>query len=166
VASILRTNYNLKLYKSEDVSYNLGIMGLWTYAEIAIGIIVSCLPVLPKFFQHFGPKFQWFLLPKDKIDTKSRSISLFRSPTAKARSSSKNSTPLANHTQGMGTSDMWKDSGTPKPRATDEDLTLDDYETPPPVLPKSLVTGGISGSQKEGNATVRNDLEAGYRNMF
>jgi hypothetical protein len=32
-------------------------MGLWTWAEITTGIIVSCLPVIPKFLQHFGPKF-------------------------------------------------------------------------------------------------------------
>ena len=31
-------------------------MGLWTYAELSIGIIISCLPVIPRFFQHFGPR--------------------------------------------------------------------------------------------------------------
>lgn len=31
-------------------------MGLWTYAEIAIGTIVSCTPVLPKVFRHFLPR--------------------------------------------------------------------------------------------------------------
>ena len=31
-------------------------MGLWTYAELATGICISCLPVIPKFFHHFGPK--------------------------------------------------------------------------------------------------------------
>ena len=31
-------------------------MGLWAWAELAIGIIVSCLPVMPRFFQHVGPK--------------------------------------------------------------------------------------------------------------
>lgn len=32
------------------------IMGFWTYVEIAIGIIISCLPVLPRLFQAFGPR--------------------------------------------------------------------------------------------------------------
>ena len=31
-------------------------MGMWTYAELSTGIVISCLPVIPKFFQHFGPK--------------------------------------------------------------------------------------------------------------
>ena len=31
-------------------------MGLWTYAELAAGVIISCLPVIPRFFQYVGPK--------------------------------------------------------------------------------------------------------------
>lgn len=31
-------------------------MGLWTWAELTTGILVSCLPVVPRFFQHVGPK--------------------------------------------------------------------------------------------------------------
>ena len=31
-------------------------MGLWTDAELASGFIISCLPVIPKFFQHIWPK--------------------------------------------------------------------------------------------------------------
>ena len=33
------------------------IMGFWTYAEMTIGLVVSCLPVMPRFFHHIGPKF-------------------------------------------------------------------------------------------------------------
>lgn len=32
------------------------MIGLWTHAEIAVGIICSCLPVLPIFFQTMWPK--------------------------------------------------------------------------------------------------------------
>ena len=39
-----------------DASYNLVVMGLWTLAEVATGVIVSCLPVLPRFFRDTGPK--------------------------------------------------------------------------------------------------------------
>ena len=28
-------------------------MGYWTIAEITTGIVVSCLPVMPKFFHHY-----------------------------------------------------------------------------------------------------------------
>ncbi|KAL9636600.1 MAG: hypothetical protein Q9204_002196 [Flavoplaca sp. TL-2023a] len=31
-------------------------MGLWTWAELTAGILVSCLPIAPRFFQHIGPK--------------------------------------------------------------------------------------------------------------
>lgn len=31
-------------------------MGFWTWAEVTIGIIVSCLPVMPRFFRHCAPK--------------------------------------------------------------------------------------------------------------
>ena len=30
--------------------------GLWSGAELSIGIIVGCFPVMPRFFQHVGPK--------------------------------------------------------------------------------------------------------------
>ena len=32
------------------------ILGLWTGGEVTSGIIVSCLPVTPRFFQYLGPK--------------------------------------------------------------------------------------------------------------
>ena len=41
---------------SLDASYEVMFMGLWTWAEITTGIIISCLPITPKFFQYFGPK--------------------------------------------------------------------------------------------------------------
>lgn len=44
------------LVQSSDVSYNAVVMGLWTIAGIYMGIIVSCLPVLPRFFRVFGPR--------------------------------------------------------------------------------------------------------------
>ena len=29
---------------------------MWIYAELSTGICISCFPVIPKFFQHVGPK--------------------------------------------------------------------------------------------------------------
>lgn len=31
-------------------------MGLWTYAEISIGIVISCTPIFPRFYNEFSPK--------------------------------------------------------------------------------------------------------------
>jgi hypothetical protein len=66
----LRTYYTSKIASSPDVTYNVIIMGLWTWAEITTGIIVSCLPVIPKFFQHFGPRvYQTLFSSSSKSDT-------------------------------------------------------------------------------------------------
>ncbi len=56
LTSIIRTYYRWKVVTSPDVSYNMNVMGIWTYAEIAIGIIISCTPVLPIFCKKFGSK--------------------------------------------------------------------------------------------------------------
>ena len=55
ITSIVRTYYTSRS-ETGDVSYKLVIMGLWTWAEVTIGILVACLPIAPRFFQHFGPK--------------------------------------------------------------------------------------------------------------
>ncbi|KAL8658300.1 MAG: hypothetical protein Q9226_001116 [Calogaya cf. arnoldii] len=55
ITSIVRT-YHTSESETGDVSYKLIIMGLWTWAELTAGILVSCLPVVPRFFQHIGPK--------------------------------------------------------------------------------------------------------------
>ncbi len=38
-----------------DITFNTIVMGLGGTAELSIGVLVSCLPVLPRFVQHFGP---------------------------------------------------------------------------------------------------------------
>lgn len=72
VTSILRTYYTWKIVKSPDVSYHMLQMGLWTEAEISTGIIISCLPVIPKFIRHFGPKVYGSLLLRLKSTSNSR----------------------------------------------------------------------------------------------
>lgn len=56
ISSILRTYYTWKIVTSPDITYHIAQIGLWTYAELATGVIISCLPVIPKFFQHIGPR--------------------------------------------------------------------------------------------------------------
>ena len=56
VTSVMRTYYSFQAPKSSDRSYNWQLVGLWSWAELAIGIIVGCLPFTPKFVQHVGPK--------------------------------------------------------------------------------------------------------------
>jgi hypothetical protein len=48
-----------------DVTWHLGWMGLWSYAELALGIIVACALSLPKLAKHTRRKlssnFSWSL---------------------------------------------------------------------------------------------------------
>lgn len=107
------------------------IMGFWTYAEIAIAITVSCLPVLPKFFQHFGPRVQENLSSRFKLGIKSRgsgTSSKMRFLRAFAKQSG-DSEP----------SDSWKGPGVNGALHKGEYITLGDRERPPPVPSKSLV---------------------------
>ena len=48
---MIRLSYGAKLYQATDVTYYSWYDGLWTLPEMAGGIIVACLPVLPRFFQ-------------------------------------------------------------------------------------------------------------------
>ena len=53
VVSIIRTYYTFKLVNSGDVTHNVVLLGFWSHAEITIGIMISCFPVLPRLIQVF-----------------------------------------------------------------------------------------------------------------
>ncbi|MCJ1263640.1 hypothetical protein MMC22_003510 [Lobaria immixta] len=57
VASIMRVVVSVKTYHSQDFTYTLSFTGHWSYAEVVIGIVCGCAPVLPKFFRHVIPRF-------------------------------------------------------------------------------------------------------------
>ena len=52
IASVFRTVYNFKLAQGPDVSFNVLVMALGALTELTMGIVVACLPVFPRFFQH------------------------------------------------------------------------------------------------------------------
>ena len=52
----MRTYYTWQYFQSSDQSYMLFPLGSWSAAELSAGIVVSCSPVMPRFFQHVGPK--------------------------------------------------------------------------------------------------------------
>jgi len=54
--SILGTYYRRVVENSHDQSYDLVVFGQWTEAEVIVGFVLSCVPIMPKFFQHVGPK--------------------------------------------------------------------------------------------------------------
>lgn len=56
VCSIIRLSFAIRLYETTDITYYSWLTGLWTYPEMASGILVACLPVSPKFFQALNEK--------------------------------------------------------------------------------------------------------------
>ncbi|KAL8777851.1 MAG: hypothetical protein Q9194_002327 [Teloschistes cf. exilis] len=57
IAAVVRLVYSTQLKpESDSASYQLTIdkEGLWAFAEIAIGIIVGCMPLVHKFFRHIS----------------------------------------------------------------------------------------------------------------
>ncbi|KAL6715498.1 hypothetical protein ACLMJK_006459 [Lecanora helva] len=117
VASIIRTYYSWKIVQNEDWSYNMGIIGLWTYAEIAIGVSVSCLPGLPKFFRHYGPRMRSYLRLQVRSGSKSDSRLYFERLTLQSQSRSE----LPTSTKPRGS----VDTGT---LHTGQSITLNDSE--------------------------------------
>ena len=65
--SITRTYYAWGVTRDPNVSYVLVTLTLLSYAEIALGIIVSCVPTLPRFFQYVVPKVRGLVSPQSKI---------------------------------------------------------------------------------------------------
>ena len=60
-------------------------MGMWTYAELSTGIVISCLPVIPKFFQHVGPKISSALTLRSRSTKESGNESASAAPSDKVR---------------------------------------------------------------------------------
>ena len=56
VASAVRLYYAVRIPVTQEVTYATGVLSLWTMGEIAITQMCGCMPVLPRFFQHVGPK--------------------------------------------------------------------------------------------------------------
>jgi hypothetical protein len=50
-------------------------MGYWAWAEMSTGIIISCLPVVPRFVQHFGRKYHHHCRPRAGSNPAQKSLS-------------------------------------------------------------------------------------------
>ena len=59
VASVVRCYYSVKMSRSEDITYYVGLVALWTSPEMASGILSVCLPVSPRFFRHLKVSHLW-----------------------------------------------------------------------------------------------------------
>ena len=123
VTSILRTYYTWKVVKNPDISYNIIVMGLWTLAEIATGIIVSCLPVFPKFVRHAGPQIY------RAFSTSSQSAPSSNSAGAekRLRPSLTSQLPLTKPSQAASKSKPWHHSNMQKAQNNGDYTELEEY---------------------------------------
>ncbi|KAL8730733.1 MAG: hypothetical protein Q9181_004571 [Wetmoreana brouardii] len=53
-SSILRLYESVRYCQTKDQSWHLLRLGLWTTAELCSGLVIGCLPVMPKFYRHFA----------------------------------------------------------------------------------------------------------------
>ena len=60
ISSALAANYAVKLSHTEDKSYHGFLMAIFSYPEIAFGILAVCLPIVPKFVNSLQNSHWWF----------------------------------------------------------------------------------------------------------
>ena len=128
MTSVVRTYYSYQVPKSSDRSYNLELEGLWAWAELTIGIIVGCLPVTPKFFQHVGPKVLNVIAFVSESDVQSDMSPTYDSKTTdeipKTYSSTKSQRPLARYNVGSNISKAPTDTYYPQTQLDSDHLHL------------------------------------------
>ena len=132
----------------------------WTYAEIAIGTIVSCMPVLPRFFRHFSRKLHATFAFKSSSNPRpsAQSPVVIEKPRKAVRSSS---TKRFYRGSGGGKSVLavWnKAYHPPAAEVKGEYVTLDGYDA---VLPWKDAASELIPKGAAGIATRRDDLENG-----
>lgn len=139
-------------------------MGMWASAELSTGIVISCLPVIPKFFQHVGPKLSSALTLRSKSakDSENKSASAVSSDKVRAE---KLKLPTFKHTFASVASST---SSTQK----DHDHEMYGRETLPQweyaqldeetALPRHDATRELIQMATTKLATTRDDLERGH----
>ena len=92
-SSLIRLYYSVQLFKSEDITYNVGLLGLWSLPEMASGFLAICLTVSPRFFQslkHITVP-SWISISGPRLGRASKTASYlaqFKSPTRLPKGSS------------------------------------------------------------------------------
>ena len=126
-------------------------MGLWTWAELSIGIIVGCLPTLPRFVQHIGTKINLKLFGSG---TGCAASAVALPPRANVLTSVR--IPFGKYGVGLSITDSWNDPDTPRTQHREEYLVLDEFDAMP-LQEEALNTP--TGWPGQDTATAREDLE-------
>ena len=157
MASIIRTYYTWVVARAEDESYSLVVLTFCAAAELAIGIIVGSLPIMPKFFQHASVKVSKALSFASKSAVKSgqESEGISNAPKAKPLISIKRS--FAKYKAGSDFTKSWSDLYNSRAEHHGEYLTLTEYDVSFLQATDSVQPRSLEG----GTATRREDLEYG-----
>ncbi len=142
MTSIVRTYYTLRVVQLPDISYNLAVMGLWASTELTIGTIISCLPVLPRFFQHFGPKVCSIFSFTSKSENKSTPELASAGRYKATRVSLAQKPPLSKRRTGSSTSELWNGRCNPHSELNSA------YTPPSECSPRRLESGVFNGLTK------------------
>ncbi len=152
----MRSYYTWRVVESSDTSYMFATFGIWSEAELSVGVITGCLPVMPKFFQHVGPKIYKMLSPGSTVTKNST-----QNPRARSKMSTdalaKVKGSLVRHSTRHITSESDND---PYAQLHGEYYTLDESEA---SKSRAKMTGVPIQPPGAGIATRRDDLEYGHQ---
>jgi hypothetical protein len=105
VASCVRCYYSFLIASTDDETYVTSILGIWAAAECTIGIVVTCAPVFPRFYDNMRPKIYSVLSYSTKRSASSGSSGSSTRIEKLSRRSGKSS-----GTRRMGKGDAWGES--------------------------------------------------------
>ena len=157
MASIIRAYYTWIVARDTDYSYRLVALFLCAPAELAIGIIVGSLPVMPKFFQHASFKASEALSYGSKSAVKPGQDSKGITNAHKANGLASIKRAFAKYKAGSDVTGSWGDLHYPRADHHGEYLTLTEFDLSSLQATGSLQPQALSG----GTATRREDLEYG-----
>lgn len=132
-------------------------MGLWTFAEISIGIIVTCLPVSPRFFQFLGPKIYGGFSFRSKSEIRVESNSDVTGPKANVKTPTNFERPFTKSSASGARIDPYSQQAHPKGKYT----TLEEIEA---KSTKSKLSGEWT-LHNECQTEDRHDLESGNQGI-
>ena len=161
MAAIVRAYYTWVVARAADESYSQVVLYLCSAAELAIGIIVGCLPIMPKFLQHAGVKvskafsFASRSTIKSRQDIVQESKGQSNTPKANALNSIKRS--FAKYKAGADVTESWSDPYHSRAENHGDYLTLTEFDAPSLQATESVQPCSRGG----GIAPRREDLEHG-----
>ncbi|KAM0794235.1 hypothetical protein BDR22DRAFT_895349 [Usnea florida] len=161
VTSIVRTYYTYQISRSSDETYKLQLMGLWGWAELTIGIIVGCLPVMPKLFHDISARIAGPLSSRSKYGVTAKHGLMNRTETPKANAFTKVQRPFANQVDSRN-SESSTDLYSPQVRLHGNHLTADRYDSlslngssrHEPIHPPSVLIATRRGDLEYGENTI------------